>query len=158
ALWVEAVVEYDGKEARSDKSHTLYFVKHKWGQTWLPIPLPLPGNPTVKYRKEGPISYFLTPAYRVIHIQTPTQAQKYEAKAKELTRSKQDTNATAVLDLAQWCLSHGLIQEIPKLMDKAAKADPKHPSVIAFKKMEAEMNRDPKPGDPAEVWKERFSI
>jgi hypothetical protein len=158
AIWVEGVVEFDNKDARADKTRTLYLVKHKFGpngqgQTWLPIPMP--NNPNVKIGKQGVITAFITPEYRLYHIQAPTMAQRLEAKKKDLAKTKQDSNAAALMEFAQWCLQHGQLDEVAKTMEKAAKLEPKNPIIAAFQKTEAAVNQTLKPGD-GEVWRERL--
>ena len=41
--------------------------------------------------------------------------------------------------MAEWCLSHGLLDEVAKTMDRLAQKEPKHPSVAAFKKLQADL-------------------
>lgn len=156
AIWVEAIVEYDAKEAKPDKTRALYLIKHKFGQTWIPIPMP--NSPNVRVLRQGPITAFVTPEYRLIHIKGQTIAQRYEQKRKDMAKAKLDANAQALLDLAQWCLQHGLLEEVPKVMERAAKADPKHPVVLAFQKTQAALVRPLKPDDDAEVWRDRFGL
>lgn len=155
AIWVEAVIEYDAKDARTVGGGSLYVIKHQFGgQAYLPVPMP--NNPSVRVIREGPITAFVTDQYRLIHIKGPTLAQRYEQKRKEMAKLKQDNDVTAQLNLAQWALQHGLVDEVPKIMTQAAKAEPKHPVVLAFQKTEADIRRDAKPGDDGEVWRERL--
>ena len=67
--------------------------------------------------------------YRIL-----TVAQRFDIQFKDLLKDKEPT-AQKWLDLAEWALQHGLVDEVPKLVNSAGKIDPKHRAVQAFQKV-----------------------
>jgi hypothetical protein len=97
-------------------------------------------------------------------IPLPTVAQRFENKWSQ-ARSMKETDAGrigALLDLAEWCLSHGLTDLDPKkdrvtqVMELLAKSEPSNPSVVAFRQTASDLQSPLSRDDAAIVWKDRL--
>ena len=131
-LFVGAVIEVDHKDVKPLMSGR-YHIKHKWGETNL----------------------YLGEEVEWTIIKVDTVAQKYDYKRKHIRKG--DTNcAEEFLDLADWCLAHGLLEKVPGLMDEVANLDPKQPAVIAYRKLRAALERPVNQVDDAIRWQEKL--
>ena len=131
-LFVGAVIEVNHKDVTPLPSGR-YHIKHKWGETNLA----------------------LADEYEWNILRINTVAQKFEAKKREIKRD--DPNrAEQLLALAEWCLTHGLLDEIPKLVEESAKLDPKPAAVSAFQKAQAEIDRGASQVDAAVAWRSKL--
>jgi hypothetical protein len=98
--------------------------KHKWGKTGL--------------YDAGDIQYKV--------YQIPPRDAAYKARRELLLKDKTPENYR---DLARWVLTNGKIDEFPGIMADMAKVDPDDPSVVAFKKVKADMDRKITKDNPA---------
>jgi hypothetical protein len=131
-LFVGAVIEVDHKDVKRLDSGRVQ-IKHKWGHTTL----------------------FLGDEVEWTIIGVDTVAQKFEARKRQIKRN--DPNrAEQLIALADWSLTHGLLDQVPKLMDEAAKLDPKQPAVAAFQKIHAALERGTSRADAAASWRQRL--
>src|SRR5262249_26435769 len=64
--------------------------------------------------------------------------------------------AEKLLELAEWAVSHGLLDKVSKVIEELAQIDAKHPSVVAYQKIEAAMNKPVSRDDAAVSWRERL--
>jgi hypothetical protein len=135
-LYVRAVVEVDvtRKDGKLINAGKQGWVKHKWGQTCL---------------MEGDSTFLAA----VVHH--PSVMKVYEEKKKALAQNGDKPSITAVLDLADWTLSHGLIEQYQTTMKLAEDVDPKNPAVMNFKQIDADMKREIKPNNLSGEWKAR---
>jgi hypothetical protein len=134
-LYVVAVIEVDDKDFKHNKTTNLVSVKHKWGSSRLLL------SADVEARR----------------IPLPTLSERYRAKVNGLTKDRQEPRPEQLLELADWALTHGLLDEVPKAIDRLAKADPKHPVVAAFRKTQAAIDRPNLQDDgTAAAWRERL--
>jgi hypothetical protein len=118
-------------------------MQHPWGEMMVCKELPV-GKAVLLM---GPDGKPLVSIYR-----------QYEEKFREVFREdkKSDTgkyDPKEVLDLADWCLAHGMTKHFAELMDKLAEQDGKDPRVVPYVKLRAELNKEPAAG-PAEDWKQ----
>jgi hypothetical protein len=135
-LYVRAVVEVDcsRKDGKAINAGKPGWVKHKWGYTCI----------------EEADSTFLA---AVVHH--PSVMKVYEEKKKALAQGGEKPSITAVLELADWTLSHGLIEQYQTTMKLAEDVDPKNPAVVNFKQIDADLKRAINPSDVSGEWKAR---
>jgi hypothetical protein len=131
-LFVGAVIEVEHKNVKPLMSGR-YHIKHKWGETNL----------------------YLGDEVEWTIIKVDTVAQKYEYKRKHI-RNSDSNRAEEFLDLADWCLAHGLFDKVPGLMDEVAKLDPKQPGVLAYQKVRTALERPISQVDTAIRWREKL--
>lgn len=131
-LFVGAVVEVEHKDVKRLESGRVR-IKHKWGETTL----------------------FLGDEVEWTIIGVDTVAQKFESKRRAI--KKDDPNrAEQLLELVDWSLAHGLVDKVPKLIEELAKLDPKKPEVIAFQKVQSDMQHGASQVDSAAGWRTRL--
>ena len=131
-LFVGAVIEVDHKDVKKLDSGRVQ-IKQKWGHTILYL------GDEVEWTIYG----------------VDTVAQKFEARKRQIKRN--DPNrAEQLLALADWSLTHGLLDQVPKLMDEVAKLDPKQPAVAAFQKVHGDLERGASQADAAASWRQRL--
>src|SRR5262249_19856941 len=75
---------------------------------------------------------------------------------KKRILQKENPPAESWLELAEWALAHGKLDEVPKMVETAAKANPQHPAVVAFRKMQTAMAKELPREDDSAIWKERL--
>jgi hypothetical protein len=133
-----------------------YNVTHPWGKAKVPWPI-------------------FDPHFRVDLYEMPTVAEAYAEKWKKIKEEDPDRK-DKLLELARWAIEHGIsdtaakseqgakpdaaakteqsakVDALAGIMDELAKLDAKNPAVIAFKKVEAEMNRPIKGEPPTPSW------
>jgi hypothetical protein len=131
-LFVGAVIEVDHKDVKPLQSGR-YHIKHKWGETNL----------------------YLGDEVEWTIIRVDTVAQKFEAKRKHI-RNSDANRVEELLELADWCLAHGLLDKIPGLMEEVAKLDPKQPAVSAYQQVHAALERPISQVDAAIGWREKL--
>jgi hypothetical protein len=143
----KAIIEVKHNEIKSNNLLGYYEIKHPWGKAKVPSP-------------------GLDPKITSDAVPVDSVPEQYERKWKELTADG-DHKAEKLIELAQWALAHGITEDIaktehgakldgiPKIMELLAGVDPKNPAVIAFKKVEGEMNRPLDRDDPASSWGDR---
>ena len=76
----------------------------------------------------------------------PTVLETFLAKFAEI---KETSRVDEILRLAEWTLTHGLVDKFPLVMDKLIAVDKTHPAAVAYQKVKAELER--KPTDEAEA-------
>jgi hypothetical protein len=83
----------------------------------------------------------------------PTVKESFLTKFAEI---KENSRVDEILRLAEWTLTHGLVEKFPQVMDKLIAVDKKHPAAVAYLKVKADLER--KPTDRAEVasWRSRL--
>jgi hypothetical protein len=81
----------------------------------------------------------------------PTVHKRFEDERAEKMRGS--PTVEQVLELARWTLGHGLIKECADVMGEAARIGKDHPTVVAFQKVKADLDR-PVNGDnsAASAW------
>jgi hypothetical protein len=131
-LFVGAIIEVDHKDAKPLASGR-YHIKHKWGETNL----------------------YLGDEVEWTIIRVDTVAQKFEDRRRHI-KNNDPNRAEQLLALADWSLAHGLLDKVPKLLDEAAKLDPKQPAISAFQKVQADMDRGASQVDAAVSWREKL--
>jgi hypothetical protein len=99
-------------------------LKHRWGQATL-------------VRENGPIA-LATAFYRLSDGKAFLRVEeRYKAEHARLMRDKPSTDK--VLELADWALSHGLLNKFEELMDKLAVDDKSNAAVADYLKVKAEL-------------------
>ncbi len=131
-LYVVAVIEVDERGYSFSKKTRIGTIRHKWGSTKLTDVL---GDVEVK------------------HVPMPTVRQRYQ---REFSKLDKEPRPDKLLELAGWVLTHGLLDKFPEIMDKLAKADPKHPALLAYRKVHTAMERPVTRDDPAVSWQSRL--
>jgi uncharacterized membrane protein YgcG len=131
-LFVGAVIEVEHKDVKPLGSGRAK-IKHKWGESIL----------------------YLGDEVEWTIIGVDTVAQKYEARSRQI--KKNDPNrAEQILGLAEWSLSHGLLDKVAKLMEEVGKLDAKLPAVVAFQKVHAAMEAGASENDAAASWRQKL--
>lgn len=133
-LLVRAIIEVPQRSVKHSNETGRYFIKNRWG-----------GNSTL----------YFGPDITVQIDRKPTVASQFETKRKEI---KDDDSAKLdkLLKLAEWALAHGMLDQVPKVMDEAAAVDAKHPVVVAFRAVEASIKKPVTKDDGAINWRERL--
>jgi hypothetical protein len=134
-LYVEAVIEIREKDYITGQKTGRHKLRHAWGETWLP--------------------FSSDKDFEITRIKLHTVAQRFEDEKKKI-RPNDVNRADKLVELAEWALQHGLLKEVPKVIDELAKVDPKHKVVTAFRKMQAAIEKDPGRDDPIVNWKDRL--
>jgi hypothetical protein len=136
-LYIITIVEVEPSQIHRNKQTDRVDIRHKYGHTYLPHP-----SPTVEWK---------------IISRVATVAKKFDAEKSKI--KDDDVNkADKLLALAQWALEHGLIDKVPAIMADLAKVEPKHQGVVAFQKVQAEMERPlTKPNEAVPFWKEKLT-
>src|SRR5438445_665524 len=136
-LYIITIVEVEPTQIHRDKRTDRYDIRHKYGHTYLPHP-----SPTVEWK---------------IISKVATVAKKFEAEKSKI-KDDDVTRADKLLALAQWALEHGLIDKVTAIMADLAKVEPKHQGVVAFQKVQAEMERPlTKPNEAVAFGKEMLT-
>jgi hypothetical protein len=139
-----AIVEIKHGELTRNSSLGYFQVRHPWGKTKIPSP-------------------GIDPKIKSELFSLKSVPDEYEERWKNL--KDDDPNRKAkLLELAEWALAHGItdnvakdehgkkVDGIPKIMELIAAIDPKDPAVLAFKKVESDMNRPLDRDDAASSW------
>src|SRR5262249_17599488 len=109
-------------------------VSHKWGRTRLS------GDPRI----------------HILPVKLPTVRQQFEQQKKE---TMSDPNPEKLLKLAEWALTHGLLNDFNAVMDDLAKKDAKtfssrvREAVQAYTQVEGAMNRPITKPDDGQRWR-----
>jgi hypothetical protein len=126
-VYVTAIFEIERISPQQKKlfdSGTPIQVTHHWGKTYL-------------YNGQ------LFPWMKVHIIPTPDNEKllgQFDARKEDTyPKGQAAPEARKVLELADWCLQHGLKDEFIKVMDKFAKDDPAHPASGAYTKVKADL-------------------
>lgn len=164
-FYVEAVFECDSKDFRTfiDPETNLLrlHVKHKYGtrrdggRLVGAMNLYLDPRSDKVVERSRTREKYETRDLKITLYKIGTVAQRYNNEYRNLLKHKEPT-VQMWLDLADWCLTHGLTDKIPSLIDSAAKIDPKHPIVLTFKRVKTLVEK-PLPDHPeALLWRERL--
>jgi hypothetical protein len=106
-------------------------ISGKWGKATLYKNLP-----NVEF-------FFLTDGAKPV----PTVHRRYEDLRTEKLRA--GATVEAYLEVAGWALGHGLLKECVEVMAEAAKVNKDHPTVVAFLKVKADLDRPLSTDNPA---------
>jgi hypothetical protein len=152
--YVRGIIEANAKDVHLDqtKGGVRLKIKHKYGLTYAFLP------PDGQWKHDGDrVLKYLSHDISLIWYKGDTVNQKYEKEKKKLITQKETPTAEGWVSLAQWALHHGRLDEVPKIMANAIKADPQNPSVVAFQKMQAAMAKELPKEDPVVArWRERL--
>lgn len=86
----------------------------------------------------------------------PTVGERY-AKMRSAIKESDPDRVDKIKNLADFALTHGLIDEVPKIIEKElAAAEPKEPLIATFKKVEAVLAKDPGKDDGGIRWREKL--
>jgi hypothetical protein len=96
-------------------------------------------------------------------LPTPSVREVYEGKAKVLKESKTPVTADQWVELAEWCLRHGMLEHFKEHMEAAAAADKANAKVAAYLQTKAALAKPVvsvdaagNPVDLAGRWKEQL--
>ncbi|HEY7313830.1 MAG TPA: DUF1570 domain-containing protein [Gemmataceae bacterium] len=71
----------------------------------------------------------------------PLPSVHHQFDTKYSATFKDKPSADDIVRLAEWALSHGLIEKVPALMDKLVEVDKGHRAAVAYLKVKPELNR-----------------
>ena len=134
-LIVEAVVEVRKEDIKPSPTGRIN-IKHKWGKTTL-------------YVDNG------TKEIQIQRIQLDTVAQQFKLRRSRIKEADPD-RADKLLDLAKWALGHGLLNEVPKIMQELAVVNPKLPEVASFQKTQAALDKNVARDDVGIRWRDKL--
>jgi len=114
------------------------------------LPTPLGAPMIVEFdHKWGKKARFIAPGPgQPFHIQ-PIQQKVSLAKEFEKRKAKEKQPTNELVSLALWALQHGLTKEFGGLTEELKKADPKHPAVANFAKVQAALKKSFGNDDPS---------
>jgi hypothetical protein len=113
-------------------------IYHKWGKTAIINDLP---DMKVEYVQEG-------------GAKLPPVAKRYEMIRKE--KLKDGKKVDPLLELAEWALTHAMVEEFGSIMQEVGKLDSKHPSFLAFEAVQSGMKKRITNDEDAIVWKTKL--
>lgn len=113
-------------------------IYHKWGETAFN---PLATDIRVEFVQEN-------------GQKLPPVAKRYKLQREE--KLKDGKNTEVLLDLAEWALTHSLLEEYTKVIEELRELDSKHPTVVAFDYYQTEMKKRLTKVDDAIVWKNQM--
>ncbi len=150
-LQAEVVVEYSRADAptareavrlRGERGPQGYpTIHHRWGKTGI---APNLRDIRVEFVKENGV--FLPPV-----------ARRYKNLREEKLKDKKNPDAATLLELAEWALTHYLLDDFVKAMEEIRGVDSKNPAVAAFDYYVAEMKKQPRPNEAEGIWKSRIT-
>jgi hypothetical protein len=86
----------------------------------------------------------------------PPLHRVYEEKVKDLTSGKTPATAAQLVDLAEWCLAHGMLDRFKEHMDKAAELDKADAKVAGYLQMKATLAKPVDSTDTAGPWRKQL--
>jgi hypothetical protein len=113
-------------------------VKHRWGSTH------------VLKTTDSPLDF--------VFLKLPSVQKRFELRQAEVFKGRDTPDPEAVLSLAEWALTHGLVKQFTEVMDKLAQ-DAKakeHPAVKAYEAVKAALARPITKEDAAAAWRARL--
>lgn len=115
------------------------WIEHKWGRTAL--------------QKTDEFHFF-----RVMENRrpVPTVFERYTARRKDQIKDKETPSAEKLLDVAEYALTHGMMERFHQDMAELVKSKPDHKVAVLYSKYQAELKRAPKKADMGVTWKERL--
>jgi hypothetical protein len=133
-LWITVYLDVMGKPEYKANVGQIKIVKinHQFGKDTM-IPIPPVGN--------GP-----PPFLQVELIQKGSLTGEH---AKRLRKLKGSSKAKDLVDLAFWDWSHGLMKEFHTTIGELKKLDAKHPVVVAYQKVQTQLQAPPANDDPS---------
>ncbi|HEY7156411.1 MAG TPA: DUF1570 domain-containing protein, partial [Gemmataceae bacterium] len=94
---------------------------------------------------KNPVYLLNKTSFGEVHVLTgndgkpvPTVQQQF---AKKFEGLKDKSSASDILRLAKWTLSHGLIGEFPKVMDKLVESNKDAPAAVAYRKVKGDLEK-----------------
>lgn len=92
-------------------------------------------------------------------LPVPPVRKRFEKKRKELVaKAKPEERADRYVELARWALSHGLTDEVPKIIDELGKTNPSEPVVRAVQQVREALARPVTRDDESTYWREKLGI
>lgn len=145
ALKAEFVIEFtEGKTLRliapNGSRRSYPRIIHKWGQTgvlltkdWEVIPITEKGLPVPPVRK------------------------RFQMKSKELlAKAKREELPDRYGELARWALTHGLVDDVPKMMEELAKTNPSDPAARLVLQTRDALDRPLPRDDDSGYWRQKL--
>jgi hypothetical protein len=144
ARFIVAVVEVRGAQnnyVRNLEAGLPIAVQHKWGSTHLRAQTLLSRTILLKDGGGKPLE---TVTDRYTKVEYP--------KAFATSPPEPDK----VLELAGWCLEHGLVSRFVEVMDKLVELDKNLPASVAYAKVKAALKQPPEKNDTAGAWRAKL--
>jgi hypothetical protein len=96
-----------------------------------------------------------TPDLQTHLVRIDKISKVFDKKKHELDKDPKPS-VQAVLDLASWALRHGLLKQFEDTMKKAEEIEAQNPTVVAYKKIDAEIKKEVKGSDLSGEWKRKL--
>lgn len=133
----------------------------KEAKTYLSIPNPWKGVTAVLSPKVLETNPSLT-AVAVLHVGAdrklfPSVGRRLADKKNALQRDGDQATAEKYLDLADWTLRHGLLDDYIKVMEEMAEKHESHPAVASYKKIHQQLNEAKIP-DNMRAWQAKLPL
>jgi hypothetical protein len=127
-------------------------------------PVGFPGRTSVQIKigdQIGKIFLCNTPSTTIYLLHpdnkaTPPLHRVYEDKLKVLMDPKTAAGVTQWVELAEWCLAHGMIEQFKQHMDKAAELEKAEPHVAGYLLMKAALAKPVDATDTAGPWRKQL--
>jgi hypothetical protein len=127
-------------------------------------PVGFPGRTSVQFKIgdfNGKIFLCNTPLTTIYLLHpdnkaTPPLHRVYEDKLKVVMDPKTNAGVANWVDLAEWCLAHGMLEQFKQHMDKAAELDKAEPRVTGYLQMKAALAKPVESVDTAGPWRKQL--
>jgi hypothetical protein len=146
-LWVITVVETTNHvdPRMFQNQQTPIYITHKWGATSL-YQIDKSTTERIAYK----------PLLMANGQMMPSVVKRFELE-KSKTKAGGQPTAEDLLKLAEWALTHGLLNSYTQVMDELVALDKNHRSAVAYAKVKAALDAAPAASKDAGTWKERLN-
>jgi hypothetical protein len=131
---VRVIVEAPQLTKFTQGKTVFYYFSHKWGRT-------------------------VFPASDIVDLNSAKRIEplkdQYEARRKKAYPKDGKPVKDKLIELADWVLKHGMVNEFPKIMDDLAKLDPAYPAVAAYKQIAGPLKARLSEVEPSSRWLEQ---
>jgi hypothetical protein len=111
-------------------------VKHRWGTTKL------------LKTTDSPLDF--------VFLKLPPVQRRFEDRRGKVFIGREKPPTEAVLNLAEWALTHGLLKQFTEVMDRLEQDDKNHAAVKAYAEVKAALARKITKDDAAAAWRARL--
>lgn len=116
-----------------------FWIKHKWGRTAVYKTDEIHWFPVLENKKS-----------------VPTVSARYTARRKDLIKEKESPSPEKLLEVAEYALTHGMMDKFHLEMAELVKVKPDHKVAALYKKYQSELKAAPKKPDMGTIWKDRL--
>jgi hypothetical protein len=145
-LWVITVVETTrGINPREFLNPQGTVITHKWGSTWL-FHIEKSATERIAYK----------PLTMGNGQMMPSVSERFKLESRK-THASDKPSAEDLLKLAEWALTHGLLNSFTQTMDELVTVDKNHRSAVAYAQVKAALEAPAAANKDANTWKDRLN-